>query len=73
MLEEGVEHKPKERTVPFSHLTEGLGLIEAGIKFFEHIDWNVQQQQPDRELWDACFFWGDSEGDAVFVSPDFSA
>lgn len=22
--------------------TEGLGLIEAGIKVFEHIDWNEQ-------------------------------
>jgi hypothetical protein len=33
-LQEGVEPEPKERTVPFSHLTKRLGLIEVGIKFF---------------------------------------
>ena len=32
-----------------------------------------QQQQPDRELWDGYLLWGDSEGDEVFVPPDFSA
>jgi hypothetical protein len=41
-LEEDVKPEPKDRTVPFSQWTEGLGLIEAGIMVFEHIDWNVQ-------------------------------
>jgi hypothetical protein len=46
MLDEDVEPdphpEPKERTVPVSHLIEGLGLIEAGIKVFEHSDWKEQ-------------------------------
>jgi hypothetical protein len=46
MLEEDVEPEPhpepKERTVPVSHLTEGLGLTEAGIKVLEHTDCNEQ-------------------------------
>jgi len=29
--------------VPVSHLTEGFGLTEAGIKVFEYTDWNEQQ------------------------------
>jgi hypothetical protein len=43
-LEEDVEPnphpEPKERTMPVAHLAEGLGLIETGIKGFEHTDWN---------------------------------
>jgi len=45
-LDEDVEPdphpEPKERTVPVSHLTEGLGLIEVGIKVFEQSDWKEQ-------------------------------
>lgn len=45
-LDEDVEPdphpEPKARTVPVSHLTEGLGLIEDGIKVFEQSDWKEQ-------------------------------
>ena len=34
------ESEPKERNVLVLKLTERRGLIEAGIKLFEDIDWN---------------------------------
>lgn len=45
-LDEAQEPEPehKERTVPVSHLSERLGLIEACIKAFEDTDWNKQRE-----------------------------
>lgn len=36
--------EPKERTMMVSELTEGLGHIETGIKKFEHIDSNSNNE-----------------------------
>jgi len=44
-LEEAEEHKPrhKERAMTVLKLTEGLGLIEPGIKVFDDSGFNEQQ------------------------------
>jgi len=52
----------------------GLDWLRMASRFLSKVTGkSSQQQQLDRELWDACLLWGDSEGDEVFVSPDFSA
>jgi hypothetical protein len=48
-LEEAEEPEPKERTVTVLNLTEGLGLIAAGVKVFEDSDWNEQRAATNRQ------------------------
>jgi hypothetical protein len=38
------EHEPKEITMTFSELIEGLRLIEPGIKVSEGTDWKEQRE-----------------------------
>jgi hypothetical protein len=42
-VEEEEKPEPNERTMAVLKLTKGLGIIEAGIKVFEDIDWLEQQ------------------------------
>jgi hypothetical protein len=42
-LEEAEEPQPKERTMTVLKLTEGLGLIEPGIKVCDDSGFNEQQ------------------------------
>jgi len=37
--DEKTEHEPNERTMAVLKLNKWLGLIEAGIKVFEDIEW----------------------------------
>jgi hypothetical protein len=41
--EEKPEPEPNEKTMAVLKSTKGPGLIEAGIKVFEEIDWQQQQ------------------------------
>jgi hypothetical protein len=58
-----------------SKLTEGLGLIEAGIKVFRTLIGTCKEQVTASQGINckvACLLLRDSEGEEVFVSPDLS-